>query len=423
MQGSILDSRYLIIKYIAKSGFSKVYLAVDIQSPNKDKCLLKQLHPQVNEPNFLEVAQKLFKTKAEEINALEKQNQIPKMLAYFEEDQKSYLVQEYRENQTFNQEIIPGQSWSEDDVVELLQDCINIFNFVQAKNLMKSRVKRSPKKPAMVDFGTVKEIFSALAGLGNILAIVSRVQATHNTSALNTSISSTQNDHSSTKEQRRQAFDTAKQAAKNQIKRSLSQKNYDFNFARESKQLWQKVNTEYQQFTNVFDRNLIETRQHNHGDVRNEISQIFPKWNSLEHKTQKVTSKNLKWRDRSNKITTHFNVGELIGNSNPPKTAEEKENLIKVAQLVQNIRNEWGSAIVITSAYRDREYNAKIGGAVNSQHILGKAADICPANGNLMKFHKWLYERRDEFGIGGFGHGQHRGFVHVDIGDRREWNY
>ena len=44
----------------------------------------------------------------------------------------------------------------------------------------------------------------------------------------------------------------------------------------------------------------------------------------------------------------------------------------------------------ITSAYRDPEYNAKIGGAKTSQHITGEAVDIDIVNHENRKVFEWL---------------------------------
>lgn len=43
---------------------------------------------------------------------------------------------------------------------------------------------------------------------------------------------------------------------------------------------------------------------------------------------------------------------------------------------LQQLREDLGSPITITSAYRCPDYNASIGGAKNSQHKLGTATDI-----------------------------------------------
>lgn len=45
--------------------------------------------------------------------------------------------------------------------------------------------------------------------------------------------------------------------------------------------------------------------------------------------------------------------------------------------MLQQIREHFNKPVVINSAYRNSAYNEKVGGASRSQHIYGKAADIC----------------------------------------------
>ncbi|MEL6494467.1 MAG: serine/threonine-protein kinase [Cyanobacteria bacterium J06623_7] len=167
MQGTILGSRYQVIEYIAKGGFGKTYLAEDTQLPAKDKCVVKQLFPSVDDANFIKVARRLFKTEAETLNALGIHDQIPQLMAYFEEDEKFYLVQQYIEGHTLSKELESGEPWSEEQAIKLLQDCLNILDFVHSKGVIHRDVKpdnlirrQSDNKLVLVDFGTVKEVIA-----------------------------------------------------------------------------------------------------------------------------------------------------------------------------------------------------------------------------------------------------------------------
>jgi len=64
---------------------------------------------------------------------------------------------------------------------------------------------------------------------------------------------------------------------------------------------------------------------------------------------------------------------------------EVYENIIKLSQQLQLLRDYTGRPITINSAYRSPEHNTKVGGAhkivdgeriETSQHVFGKAADI-----------------------------------------------
>lgn len=54
------------------------------------------------------------------------------MLAYFEENQEFYLVQEFIVGRPLSHELHPGQSWSESQVIVLLQDVLGILAFVHS---------------------------------------------------------------------------------------------------------------------------------------------------------------------------------------------------------------------------------------------------------------------------------------------------
>lgn len=78
----------------------------------------------------------------------------------------------------------------------------------------------------------------------------------------------------------------------------------------------------------------------------------------------------------------HFTFHELTRTShslqNYPSLMEHVENLVNLAQVLEDIRNEYGSPIVVTSAFRTPMVNAAVGGVANSFHLQGRAADIRP---------------------------------------------
>lgn len=68
-------------------------------------------------------------------------------------------------------------------------------------------------------------------------------------------------------------------------------------------------------------------------------------------------------------------TAERKGWSNQPK-GEALDNLKKTAELLEAIRTVVGVPIFVTSGYRSLQVNQHIGGAVNSAHMDGRAADI-----------------------------------------------
>lgn len=72
------------------------------------------------------------------------------------------------------------------------------------------------------------------------------------------------------------------------------------------------------------------------------------------------------------KLSTNFTVSEFaIKDVNYPCKVD-----MSLIDKLQNIRNYFGQPVNITSGYRCPSYNAKIGGATNSYHTKGQAADM-----------------------------------------------
>lgn len=78
-----------------------------------------------------------------------------------------------------------------------------------------------------------------------------------------------------------------------------------------------------------------------------------------------------------------------------------------LVRYLQRERELYG-ATSITSGYRDPEYNAKIGGVPNSQHVYGKASDIMCKNGSPLE----VAMTAEAMGMGGIG--LYSGFTHID---------
>ena len=85
---------------------------------------------------------------------------------------------------------------------------------------------------------------------------------------------------------------------------------------------------------------------------------------------------------------SYFSISELCasatalreGIDNRPPTSAYHLLHVLVDQLLDPIREAWGEPIVVSSGYRCKELNALVGGAKNSHHMLGCAADLIAGN-------------------------------------------
>ena len=170
MLGKLLDRRYQVTQVLGAGGFGRTYLAQDTRRPGNPTCVVKQLKPLTSEPSFLETARRLFNSEAETLEQLGNHDHIPRLLAYFEEDQEFYLVQEYIEGHTLSQELQPGQRWDESRVIELLKEVLSVLEFVHHHGVIHRDIKpdnlirrNSDQKLVLVDFGAVKQIRTQMA--------------------------------------------------------------------------------------------------------------------------------------------------------------------------------------------------------------------------------------------------------------------
>lgn len=87
-------------------------------------------------------------------------------------------------------------------------------------------------------------------------------------------------------------------------------------------------------------------------------------------------------------LTPHFSLNEFLASStadsrkisNLPATPAELDrvigNLARLAASLEVLRGKLGRALRITSGYRCPALNSAVGGAKNSRHMQGCAADI-----------------------------------------------
>lgn len=95
------------------------------------------------------------------------------------------------------------------------------------------------------------------------------------------------------------------------------------------------------------------------------------------------------------KLSEHFTLEEMTlsqtatrkGLDNTPPPEESKNLKALCVKLLEPIRALAGNPVVVSSGYRSPAVNKAIGGAKNSQHVRGEAADItCPALGQKKLF-------------------------------------
>lgn len=123
-------------------------------------------------------------------------------------------------------------------------------------------------------------------------------------------------------------------------------------------------------------------------------------------------------------LTENFSFDEFACRSGAKFSSEAIENILVLAQQLEVIREAAGGvSIKVNSGYRSPAHNKKIGGAKNSQHTKGKAADIVISGMKPSETADLIERLIDEGKILEGGVGRYARFTHYDIrGVKARWS-
>ncbi len=143
----------------------------------------------------------------------------------------------------------------------------------------------------------------------------------------------------------------------------------------------------------------------------------LPEWNQVD------------WQNWSSPVSRYFNVGEvtLREERRIPMDKTHRQNVIEIARKLDEVREWWGSALLVSSWYRPPAVEAEVGGS-GANHPFGFAVDLYPAQGSIWDFqsrfeHEWYNTGKWP---DGFGRGAKKGFIHLDLNPKfgqRIWDY
>jgi len=121
-------------------------------------------------------------------------------------------------------------------------------------------------------------------------------------------------------------------------------------------------------------------------------------------------------------LTEHFNLREFQSNDGAGTPCEVMVELKEVALNLEVLRAVYNKPIIINSGYRSPYHNKRVGGAPNSQHLLGKAADIMITGIEPAEIYRVIEDLISEGKMKEGGLGLYSSFVHYDIrGTKARW--
>ncbi|MBD1832672.1 SUMF1/EgtB/PvdO family nonheme iron enzyme [Cyanobacteria bacterium FACHB-472] len=180
----VLLGRYRAIASLGQGGFGRTFRAIDEAKPSKPACVIKQFFPIQQGTNTANKAAELFHQEAVRLEELGNHQQIPELLAHFEEENRQYLVQQFINGQNLAHILEQKGAFSETEIRSLLTDLLCVLEFVHSKQVIHRDIKpeniilRSTlsqggvggNQLVLVDFGAAKfATGTALARTGTVI--------------------------------------------------------------------------------------------------------------------------------------------------------------------------------------------------------------------------------------------------------------
>lgn len=109
--------------------------------------------------------------------------------------------------------------------------------------------------------------------------------------------------------------------------------------------------------------------------------------------------------DRNLKVSEHFRAGEFACTEEDAIFVDEE-----LVKILEQVRQHFGRPVIISSGYRNKAHNLKVGGTADSMHKLGMAADFRVMGTSATKVYDYLNQQYPyTLGIGIYSN-----WVHLD---------
>ncbi len=162
----LLRERYRAVKVLGQGGFGRTYLAIDQDRLNAS-CVIKQFLPQMQGTGALEKATELFTQEAVRLNDLGVHPQIPDLFAFFTQDKRQYLVQEFIPGMNLQKLLDRHGKFSETEIWSVLRSILPILDFVHQRQVIHRDIKpdniirrQGDNLLFLIDFGVAKLLTS-----------------------------------------------------------------------------------------------------------------------------------------------------------------------------------------------------------------------------------------------------------------------
>jgi WD40 repeat protein len=162
---ALLRNRFRVIRVLSdEGGFGRTYLSEDTDKLN-DCCVVKQLAPKFQGTWSQKKAMELFSEEAKRLRELGEHPQIPTLLAYFEQDNCLYLVQQFIDGHNLLKELQLRKTYRDWDIQSILLDLLPVLKFIHSRGVIHRDIKpeniirrKNDGRLTLIDFGSSKQL-------------------------------------------------------------------------------------------------------------------------------------------------------------------------------------------------------------------------------------------------------------------------
>lgn len=165
--GTTAHGRYRIQRLLGEGGFGAAYLCSDLERFEKP-CVLKELRPELS---YADKASELFEREAKVLLSLSHPS-IPSMHAFFQKDERFYLVQEFVDGTPLDQLLRERGALPEAQVRGYVVQVLEVLRYLHSRNppVIHRDIKPSnlivdgTGRVYVIDFGAVREAMTRMEG-------------------------------------------------------------------------------------------------------------------------------------------------------------------------------------------------------------------------------------------------------------------
>lgn len=169
----LLRNRFRVIRVLSdEGGFGRTYLSED-QDKLNEPCVIKQLAPKFQGTWSQKKAVELFAQEAKRLQELGEHPQIPTLLAYFEQDNCLYLVQQFINGQNLLKELQQRKNYRPGEIQAILLDLLPVLKFIHDRGVIHRDIKpeniirsRTDGRLNLIDFGSSKQLTAKVQHFG-----------------------------------------------------------------------------------------------------------------------------------------------------------------------------------------------------------------------------------------------------------------